>query len=139
MTIGARPIERIAAGIGAAACLVLTIRIWIAVAAQQNVWVFPALYFIEVVLLSAVCAIAFVLSWPSRTAVAWAAWGALVAFSVLGAWTVGLYYMPLALPYLVLALASDLREKGPLVMHMGLGVLASLMQAAAMLAIARAF
>ncbi|HET6845622.1 MAG TPA: hypothetical protein VFH29_02235 [Anaerolineales bacterium] len=129
--------ERTIAVLGAALSLVLTWRIWSVVAAAQNTWPFPALYFIELAAFTLASAILYVVSSPSRHILTWITVGVLTAFSILGAWTVGLYYAPLAGLFLILAVGGDLRHGGRLLMHAAVAALAAVAEAAAILLLAR--
>jgi hypothetical protein len=129
-------IERFLATLAAAVCLMITIWIWRSVGASQETWPLPGLYFIELMALGAVCAGAFLLESASRTPIAWATTGVFMAFAVLGAWTVGLVYVPIAFMFLAVAVVSDLREMGNMTAHAGILLAAGLAQAAGMLIIA---
>ena len=108
-------------------------------AISQNTWPFPALYFIELAALALACALTYGLSSSLRSMITWATVGVLAAFSILGAWTVGLYYMPVAALFLTLAVIADLRHNGKFLPHSGVAALAAVAQAAAMLLVARLF
>jgi hypothetical protein len=123
--------------LGAAVCLLLTLWIWGLVATLQNTWPFPALYFIELVAFSLACATAYRMSDSSRQTVTWITVGVLAAFSILGAWTVGLHYLPVTGLFLTLALGDDLRHAGNLGLHAATGLLAALVQGTAMLLLTR--
>ena len=129
--------ERTIAILGAALCLLLTWRIWSLVAAAQDIWLLPALYFIELTAFSLVCAFLYAVSSPSRHILTWATVGVLTAFSLLGAWTVGLYYVPVAGLFLILAAGDDLRRGGKLWMHAGIGMIAAVAEASVILLLAR--
>ena len=86
--------EKIIASLAATACVLLTLRIWSLVAAAQNVWLLPAFYFLELIALSLACAVAYWVGMASRRIMTWMTLGILVAFSLLGAWSIGLYYVP---------------------------------------------
>ena len=133
------PIERLAAVFCAAACIVITILVWRSVSSSQNTWPFPALYFLELMLLGMAVALAFLRPSQSRAVVAMAASGVLAAFSMLGAWTVGLVYVPAALAALIAGLAAEVRNKGSILAHAGVFLIAALAQAAVMLAMASMF
>jgi hypothetical protein len=129
--------EQIGAALAATACLILTFRVWSLVAAAQSTWPLPALYFVEISALSMASAIAYAAGSPTRPVIVWATFGVLAAFAILGVWTVGVFYVPVAALYLLLAVGADMRHKDNVLMHLGLGALAALAQAAAMLLLAR--
>jgi hypothetical protein len=133
---GAHPIARFGVVLAAAVCTALTVGIWRSVSAQQSTWPLPALYFIELSVVAILCAVVFVTSSPSRTVIAWVASGIFAAFAILGAWTVGFYYLPFALVFLIAAVVSDVRRKGNMAAHAGVWLIAFLAQAGAMLLLA---
>jgi hypothetical protein len=59
------------------------------------------------------------------------------AFSILGALSVGFFYLPVAGLIGAAALTYDLRNKQPILAHVGLCLLAAVAQAAVMLALIR--
>ena len=131
--------EVVLAALAGAANAFLTIRIWMLVSAGQPTWPFPALYFIELAILGLGCVVAYVASHPYRATVTWVLIGVLAAFSVLAAWTVGLYYVPVTAMFVLLAVTSDIRHRGNLLAHAVLALLAAVLQAAAILMLARQF
>ncbi len=131
--------EQIAVALAAAATLFLTVRIWSQVAVTQTTWPFPALYFIELAALALGCALAYTVRSPFRATLTWVTVGVLAAFSILGAWTVGLYYALVTVLFFVMAVMADVRRKVRLLPHVGLGILAAVTQAAAMLVMAHLF
>ena len=135
--MGAHPIEKGGVVLAAAVCTALTGRIWRSIGAQQFTWPLPAMYFIELCIVAILCAAEFVTSSPYRTVIAWVASGIFAAFAILGAWTVGFYYLPFALVFLIAAVVSDVRRKGNMATHAGAWLTAFLAQAGAMLLLAR--
>jgi hypothetical protein len=118
-------------------CSFLSLRIATTVGQSQSLWLFPGLYFVELTTLSGACAIGFVRSGRARSLIAWMAGGATAAFAILGAWSVGLYYLPLAAVLLILGLLSDTRRRSNVALHCGAAVVAAIGQALAILALAR--
>lgn len=93
----------------------------------------PGLYFLELPVVTVVVALAFAIEAQSRSLVAWAALGIITAFSILGAFSIGMAYVPVALLLAILAVSSDLREGQPLTIHVGVCLVAAMAQAALML------
>ena len=91
------PFERFLVILGAVLCLALTIFIWRSVSAFQSMWPLPALYFIEVAALGILGAFAFVQGGRGGRVITWGAAGVFTAFSIMGAWSVGFFYLPVAL------------------------------------------
>jgi hypothetical protein len=136
---GPLPIERFVALLGGAICMALAAVIWRGVSTSQDTWPFPALYFVELMALGVVVAAAYLRSSESRALIAWAAAGAVAAFSVLGAWTVGLLFLPAAVAIAAAALLTDAHNQGRLGAHVGIFAVAALIQAALTLAMATIF
>jgi hypothetical protein len=71
-------------------------------------WPFPGLYFIEVVFLPALLAFSVFRGSPQRARIASLSAGCVSVFSILGAMSVGLAYIPLVLLALVMAAVGRL-------------------------------
>jgi hypothetical protein len=125
-------LERFLAMLGAAACLIITIAIWVRVSAVQDMWPLPGLYFIEMIVLSIISALAFVRGGAQGRVILWVAVGFFAAFSIMGAWSVGPLYAPITLIFAAAAVSSDMRNKGPIALHLAVCLIASLAQAALM-------
>jgi protein-S-isoprenylcysteine O-methyltransferase Ste14 len=95
----------------------------------------PALYFIEMLALSLLNAYTFFRSDPRDRSLAWGAVGAISAFSILGAFSVGFFFLPVALLFAIISITSDIRSKQPLLARLGICLLAGLIQAGLMFAI----
>ncbi|HEY3310298.1 MAG TPA: hypothetical protein VGK00_01545 [Anaerolineales bacterium] len=121
------PFEAWLALFAAAACLVITVRLWNAVSATQGMWPFPALYFIEMPLLAVLAAI--VVMFDTNKVIPWIVTGALAAFGVLGAMTVGIFYLAIALIFAVVSITVDVRASQPNWVHLAFFLLAALLQA----------
>jgi hypothetical protein len=126
-----RPFEALLISLGAVYCLIVTILIWRSVSAYQNMWPFPGLYFMEMVLASLLGAFAFIRGFAAS--LTWGAAGILSAFSLAGAMSVGFFYLPVALIFAALSTATDLRGKRPIMAHLGIFLIAGLAQTALIL------
>ena len=102
-TVPPRLLEGLLSALALAYGLAITTGFWISVAPRQSMWPFPGLYFIEVVFLSALLAFSVFRGSPQRARIASLSAGALSVFSILGAMSVGLAYIPLVLLTLVMA------------------------------------
>jgi hypothetical protein len=122
--------ERFIGALGGAVCVALAAVTWRGVSTSQSTWPFPALYFVELMALGVVVAGAYVRPSASQAGIAWAAAGAVTAFSILAAWTVGLLFLPAAATIAAAALITDVRHQGRLGAHVGIFVAAALIQAA---------
>jgi hypothetical protein len=108
------------------------------IGAQQNLWPLPGLYFIEMAVLSLVCALlAFVADNPLSHFITWVSVGIFTGFSILGAWSVGFFYLPVAVIFAVIAIRSDLRNKRHIAAHIGVWLIAGLVQVILMLVVIR--
>jgi hypothetical protein len=134
---GISPLERLLAILGAVVCLVITILFWWSVSAYQNMWPLPGLYFIEMVALSSLSAFLFVRGNPRDKVIIWGAAGVIGAFSILGALSVGFFYLPVALIFIVISVTSDVRNKHHIPAHLGIFVIAGIAQLALMFAAIR--
>jgi hypothetical protein len=125
--------ERILAFIGAVICLIVTIIIWWSISAQQSMWPLPGLYFIEMVALSSMSAFLFIRGNARDKILIWGAVGAIIGFSILGALSVGFFYLPVALIFFIVSITSDVRNKQRIAVHLGVCVITAVVQAAMML------
>lgn len=100
-------------------------------------WPLPALYLIEVMVLSVAAAAAFVRDGRVGQIISWAAVGILAAFSILGMFSIGALYLPTTLMLVLVCVTRDLRNKLHLPLNIGVGLIAALLQAALMLTAAR--
>jgi len=133
-----RPLERILAIAGLIACLVVTAILWLGISAQQPMWPLPGLYFIEMAVLSMVCALLAFGNGNSRGQfILWGAVGIFIAFSILGAMSVGFFYLPVAIIFGAIAILSDIRKRQPIAVHFGVCLIAGMVQVILMLAAIR--
>ena len=100
-------------------------------------WPLPALYFIEMVVLSIISAFIFVRGNPRDQFITWATAGVISAFSILGALSVGFFYLPVALIFAVISVTSAVRNKQPITTHLGIFLIAGIAQLALMFAAIR--
>jgi hypothetical protein len=131
------PLERILAIFGAAICLFITILLWLSVSTYQSMWPLPGLYFIEMVVLSIISAFIFVRGNPRNKFISWGAAGVISAFSMLGALSVGFFYLPVALIFAVISVTSDVRNKQDIMAHLGSFLIAGIAQLVLMFAAIR--
>jgi hypothetical protein len=127
------PLERWLAILGAAVCLIITIVIFWIVSAYQSMWLLPGLYFIEIAVVSLICAYMVLREDPRRMTINWVVTGIFIAFSILTGFSVGIYYMPVALIFAILSVVSDVRNKQPIAAHLGICLIGGIAQAALML------
>jgi hypothetical protein len=132
-TVMVSRLERILAILAAVVCLSLTLIFWISISAYQSMWPLPGLYFIEMVSLSFISTFIFVRGDPRGSLITWVAAGVIIAFSILGAFSVGFFYLPVALIFGVISLIWDVRNKQQLIAHLGIFLVAAIVQSVLML------
>jgi len=124
-----RTLERFLSGLGVAVCLIVCLRTWQVFNDQQPLWPLPALYLLEMIAVS-------LIGWlslydhgsgpsPLVGALPWVTVGILAAFAVMGAWSIGFLFFPVALLFVISAVLSDRRRGQPIAVHVGVcGVVA---------------
>ncbi len=126
-----RVIEWILASGGAGICVGGAAFSWQSLA--RPVSPLAALYLMEMAVLGVLGLIGVAANVPPRLPrwgwVAWRAAGAILAFAGLGAWTVGLQFLPAGIAFLGAGLLADRRRDQSLYRHLDLLVLAALLQA----------
>ena len=122
-----------------AICLIVTAFVWQVFGAQQPMWPLPDFYLLEMLAASVVG------TWgiwsnesrqsPRRGIAIWIVIGVLFAVVIMGAWSVGFLFAPVALLFVIAATLSERRQAHSLLIHLGVGLAAALAQAALMLSI----
>jgi len=125
-------LERILAILAAVVCLAITLIFWSSISAYQNMWPLPGFYFIEMVALSSISAFLFLRDDPRGSSITWGTAGIISAFSILGAFSVGFFYVPVALMFGVISIIWDARNKQHLLPHLGIFFIAGIVQSALM-------
>lgn len=107
----------------------------------QNLVPFPLLYLIEIIALSYLAMLSLLRAEPGANspgwmpALIWIAAGGLLAFVVLGGFSIGFYLIPSMLTFIVAGILADRRQNLSLTGHIGLMFLAASIQAAIMLVV----
>ena len=127
-------LERILAILAAVICLTITLVFWFSISTYQGMWPLPGLYFLEMVSLSFISTFIFVRGDPRGSLITWVAAGVIIAFSILGAFSVGFFYLPVALMFGVISLIWDVRNKQNISAHLGICLIAGIVQSVLMLA-----
>ena len=126
-------LEQILAIVAAIVCLIITLIFWFSISPYQGMWPLPGLYFVEMVSLSFISTFVFVRGDPRGSLMTWVAAGVISAFSILGALSVGCFYLPVALMFGVIAIIWDVRNKEHISRHLGIFVLTGIVQSVLML------
>lgn len=140
-TTSTRKLELFLAVLGTAVCLMVSVRIWQVFSAQQPMWPLPDLYLLEM-LAASVLGLWCLWSTGSRESsvrgiLVWVVVGILFAFVIIGAWTVGFLFIPVAILFILAAVLFDRRQGYNLIVHVCVGLAAALSQAALMLIVIR--
>ena len=134
----ARILERVLAT--AAVVLSLVVCIW---ARQKYSPISPltAAYLVEVVVVSFVCGVGL---WRSRAEdsslsilAAWVSIGMLAGFTLMGLWSIGVFFVPVDAMFITAALMATNRKHASMPSHLGACGLAAFAQAAMMLCVIR--
>jgi len=130
-------LERILAILAAVFCLIITLVFWFNISPYDSRWPLPGFYFVEIVSLSFISTFIFVRGDPRGSLMTWVAAGVISAFSFLGAASVGFFYLPVALVFIVISLTWDVRNKQNKPARLGIFLIAGIVQSALMLAAVR--
>ena len=133
-TVMVSRLERILAILAAVVCLIITLVFWFSISPYQSMWPLPGLYFVEMVSLSFISTFIFVRGDPRGSLMTWVAAGVISAVSFLGAASVGLFFLPVALMFIVISLTWDVRNKQQRLTHLGIFLIAGIAQSVLMLA-----
>jgi hypothetical protein len=127
-----RGIEWVFIFLGTASCVLVVL----VFAAQQpnDLWPAPGLYFIEIILLALAALISkFFDTQPEKrdyNIITWIAAGALLAFVILGGFSIGPYLFPAMISFGLAGAAADVRRERPIFPRLGLVLVAAVVQAA---------
>ncbi len=134
-----RVLEIVLSGIGVGIAIVNCIVIWQAVSSYQPMFPLPALYLFELIAVSLVGWVSIIFSETGRLRYApylpWVTVGVLVAFVILGAMSVGFFYLPVLLLFIASGILFDVRTRRMIVLDLGVAGVAALVQAGVMLVI----
>ena len=88
----------------------------------SNIWPFPAIYFFEIITLGIMCIIAVSKNQNQPksiwSGIPWICSGILLAFVILGAWTIGFFLIPAMVLFLFVGIMNDRRIKGDIPLHL---------------------
>jgi predicted membrane protein len=127
-------LERILAILAAVVCVTITLVFWVTESPYQSMWPLLGFYFVEIVSLSFLSTFMFVRGDPRGSLMTWVAAGVMRAISFLGAASVGLFYLPVALMFIVIYLTWDVRNKQNKPARLGTFLITGIVQSALMLA-----
>jgi hypothetical protein len=135
-----RTLERFLAVVATAACLAGAIRVWQvtyvsvpgSIAATSNL--LPGLYVLEMLILSGLGISSVFRNWVKAL---WAVAGAILAFSVMGAWSIGLAFLPTAVLFTLAAILATRRQRQNLMADVAVWIGAGIAQVGVMLIVIR--
>lgn len=127
-----RLVEWIAVTIGAFTCVLVSVAF---AQLDQQMFPLPGLYLIEIALLGLIV-MGYVVARPRSdtrwNAIPWVAAGIMLAFVILGGFSIGLFLVPALIAFAVTGFVVDLQDEGFMVGHLGLLLLAAVAQGAMM-------
>lgn len=135
-----RSFERFLVIVGAAVCLAAAVRIWqmlnapVAGSIGADTTPLPGLYVLEMSLLSGVSLVGVFRDWVKAI---WAVAGACLAFGVMGAWSIGLMFLPTGLLFAFASLLATQRLRQNLVANLSVCLTAGTIQIGVMLMVIR--
>ena len=115
---------------------VVCVGVAIGFASQQShdLWPAPGLYFLEIILLALLALFSRVADVGAvkrdYSLITWLAGGALLAFVILGGFSIGPFLLPAMLAFWLAATLGDLRQQRPIPAHLALTLVAAVFQAA---------
>jgi hypothetical protein len=128
-------LERVLAAGAAVVCVSLTVVVWLAVSQQQAMWPLPALYLLEMAVMSLIGLWGIFRADAAGSGAAWVAAGAVLGFAIIGGFSVGFFYLPVAGLLGLAALWQARLAWRRLPLQVGLALLAAVAQAVFMLAL----
>ncbi len=122
-------LERVLAVLAAAGCLFLSIGLWRTISANQPMWPLPGFYFVELAAIGILSALLFLGDHRFSATVGWVVSGIYVAFVLLGAFSVGLFYLPIAIMFMMVAVLATVRQEHSILRGLGALLLGAMGQA----------
>jgi hypothetical protein len=99
----------------------------------SSLWPFPMIYFIEIITIGIIGLVAVgnlkTQEKSNWSASFWICSGIILAFVILGAWTIGFFILPAMVIYLVLGILTDKRTENDIPLHLVFFVAAGISQA----------
>ena len=105
-----RLFDRVLALIGLASCLFAVFWSWKMMVHQQPVWLLPGLYLVEMAAVSVMAMYSIFRGTLGSVTMVWIAIGVLFGFAFMGAWSIGLLFVPSALIFIAAALISNRKQ-----------------------------
>ena len=121
-----RSLEWIFSILGALNCISVVVLFAVSQLSQPggvllDIWPFPLIYFVEITVIGLLPVIAVSMlrtnSKSPWSAIPWICSGILVAFVILGAWTIGFFLIPAMLLLLFVGIFADRRTQGDIPLH----------------------
>jgi len=126
-------------GIGVVISIVNCIVVWQVVSSYQPMFPLPALYLFELIAGGVIGWLGIiygeVVALPYGAYLPWVTVGVVAAFVVLGAMSVGFFYLPVLLLFIATVILFDVRTKRMIVLDFGVAGVVALVQAGIMLVV----
>ena len=131
------PLEWVFSILGAINCTVIPVIFTYSLSSLSEgligLWPFPAIYFLEIVLFGLGCLVSVAKNSPERGSawnfLPWVSAGGLLAFVILGAWTIGFFLIPAMLFFIGVGIVADIRKKDNLALHFIFFIASAMVQA----------
>ena len=127
-------VEKILAFVGLVSCLISVFWSYSVVLNQQPLWLLPGLYLVEMLAASILAAYGVLGGSIVET---WIAVGIMLGFSLMGAWTIGLAFIPSTLIFIVAAMMVNRKASQGMGKYSLLGALACAFQIVLMMIVTR--
>lgn len=133
-----RNLEWIFSSFGALNCIIIAVLFTIYQLPQtgggwNEIWPFPLIYLVEIGVLGIIVVLAVSMVAEDKKSnwsiVPWICSGILVAFVILGAWTIGFYLIPAMLLFIFVGIFIDRRTHGDIPLHIIFFVVGAIAQA----------
>lgn len=133
-----RNLEWIFSILSALNCIIITVLFTVYQIPQPggsliDIWPFPLIYFIEIIVLGILPVVAVSMMREDEKSrwslVPWICSGILMAFVILGAWTIGFYLIPAMVLILIAGIFADRRTHGDIPLHLIFFVVGGIAQA----------
>lgn len=122
--------------LGALNCILVSVSFTypqFSVAGLISFWPFPLIYFIEIIFIGVICLVAIGMIKDNLrslwSGLPWICSGLLLAFVILGAWTIGFFLLPAMILFMLAGILADRRTQGNIPLHIIFFVSAGLFQA----------
>jgi len=129
--------EKILALVGLALCMLAVFWSYRVIVNQQPLWLLPGLYLVEMLAAGILATYGVLRGTRGSVVETWIAVGILLGFSLMGAWTIGLAFIPSTLIFLVAAMIVSRKASQGIGKYSMIGALACAFQIVLMIVVIR--